>query len=307
MGTAYGVTLAGVLTGTETEVVRALVERALGTVDAHMSTFRADSDVRALDRAQAGVWVPMSSHTREVVDDARRIHALSGGAFDPTVGELVSLWGFGPAHRQARLPTEQLIAAARGRGGMHGIEVDAAAGALRATRRGATLDLSGIAKGYAVDLVAAALERAGIASYLVDVGGELRAGGAPARGGPWHVGIEHPVPGSRAVQMAVVLDEEAISTSGDYRNFFQRGGQRYSHTIDPRTGHPVRHRLASVSVIAPNAMEADALSTAFMVLGPDEGLALARQLDVAALFLSHGTGGAFEPRMTRGFAARLLG
>ena len=113
--------------------------------------------------------------------------------------------------------------------------------------------------------------------------------------------------GIDSIEHGWLADDEAISTSGDYRNFFQRGGQRYSHTIDPRTGHPVRHRLASVSVIAPNTMEADALSTAFMVLGPDEGLALARQLDVAALFLSHGTGGAFEPRMTRGFAARLLG
>ena len=157
-----------------------------------------------------------------------------------------------------------------------------------------------------MDLVARELERAGLDSYLVDVGGELRAGGHPARGGPWQIGIEQPVTGARAVHLAVSLGAEAIATSGDYRNVFEHRGRKYSHTIDPRTGYPVRHGLASVSVIAADAMQADALSTTFMVLGPDEGLALARRFGVSALFLIRGADGAFEPRMTGSFADRLL-
>jgi thiamine biosynthesis lipoprotein len=144
------------------------------------------------------------------------------------------------------------------------------------------IDLSAIAKGYAVDAVADHLQAIGIGSYLVEVGGEIRVRGHNGRGEPWTIGIERPVPGTREVQQRVHLGEQAIATSGDYRNYFERDGERFSHTIDPRTGRPIRHKLAEMSVIASSTMQADALATALMVLGPDAGLALAERDELSA-------------------------
>ena len=144
------------------------------------------------------------------------------------------------------------------------------------------------AKGFGVDKVAEHLDKEGIDRYLVEVGGELRARGYSPRHRPWRIGIERPVPGKTAVQRIVELDGNAIASSGNYRNFFDNGGVRFSHIIDPRTGEPISHALASVTVIAPTAMQADALSTALMVLGPDAGLDLAEAENLAALFIVEG-------------------
>ncbi len=303
MGTGYRISLPQRLTADETETVRASVEAALGRVDALMSTYRSDSELSAFNAAGAKEWLDVAPDTAAVMAEALRTGSLSGGAFDVTVGPLVDLWGFGPGDRQG-VPSDEAIADAAALSGQNALRFLPKRGIAK-DRDGLRVDLSGIAKGHAVDLVAERLEAAGFDSYLIDVGGELKARGRKADGAIWRVGIERPVPGERQVQRVVTLEGGAIATSGDYRNFFERGGRRYSHTIDPRTGRPVEHTLASVSVIADSAMTADSLSTALMVMGPEEGLALAESLELPALFLLRSDGNIVE-RATRAFMDRTI-
>ncbi len=303
MGTGYRISLPQRLTADETETVRASVEAALGRVDALMSTYRSDSELSAFNAAGAKEWLDVAPDTAAVMAEALRTGSLSGGAFDVTVGPLVNLWGFGPGDRQG-VPSDEAIADAAALSGQNALRFLPKRGIAK-DRDGLRVDLSGIAKGHAVDLVAERLEAAGFDSYLIDVGGELKARGRKADGAIWRVGIERPVPGEHQVQRVVTLEGGAIATSGDYRNFFERGGRRYSHTIDPRTGRPVEHTLASVSVIADSAMTADSLSTALMVMGPEEGLALAESLELPALFLLRSDGNIVE-RATRAFMDRTI-
>lgn len=304
MGTVYRVSLAERLSAEETEALRADVETELGRVDALMSTYRPASELSRFNAAATGEWLAVAPDTATVIEEALRAASISGGAFDATVGPLVDLWGFGPRDGKG-MPGDEAIADASALTGPGGFEYEPARRVLAKSRNGLRMDLSGIAKGHAVDLVAARIQAQGFENYLIDVGGELRARGRKADGTAWRIGIEHPGPGPRRVQRVVAMDSGTIATSGDYRNFFERDGRRYSHTIDPRTGQPVGHALASVSVLDDRAMTADALSTAMMVLGPDEGLALAERLDVPALFLSRGEDGIHE-RATRSFSERIV-
>ncbi len=304
MGTAYRVSLAEQLSASETETLRVGVEAALARVDALMSTYRSESELSRFNASAAGEWIGITADTASVIAEAQRTGSVSGGAFDATVGPLVDLWGFGPRHG-AGVPSDEAIADASALTGSEAFRFDSAQGAIRKFRDGLRVDLSGVAKGYAVDLVAAHLDAVGLDSYLIDVGGELEARGRKKDGSLWRIGIERPLSGRRQVQRVVVVDGGAVATSGDYRNFFEREGRRFSHTIDPRTGRPVEHALASVSVMAERAMTADALSTAMMVLGPDEGLALAERLDLPALFLLRGQDGIVE-RATPGFVDRIV-
>jgi thiamine biosynthesis lipoprotein len=238
------------------------------------------------------------AHALEVAGD-------TGGAYDPTVGPLVDLWGFGPAPRRHTRPPADAIAAARARTGWARLTLDARGRRARQPG-GVSVDLSSIAKGFAVDEVAAYLRRLGVTSYLVEIGGELRGHGTKPDGTPWWVALERPpaLPGagSGAGDLIVALHGLSVATSGDYRRFFEDGGQCYSHTIDPRTGCPVEHGLASVTVLHPECMIADALATALMVLGAAAGLAYARRCGLMALFVDRGARGV-EERMTPSFAA----
>lgn len=285
MGTGYSVAITDFPPDLDRLGLKAGIERILATVDARMSSWRADSEISLFNFAGSPSWTGVSTDTLSVVDQALRVSRLSGGAFDPTIGPLVDLWGFGPGQGGPRVPSPRRVGAALRRTGFRHIHTSASRPAIAKSRTGVEIDLSGIAKGFAVDRLAEHLNRQGIADYLVEVGGELRARGHSPRGKPWRVGIERPVPGRRAVQRIVGLAENAIATSGDYRNFFDRDGSRFSHIIDPRSGEPVAHDLASVTVIAPSTMEADALSTALMVLGPDAGLRLAERENLSALFI----------------------
>ena len=305
MGTTYHVSLAQPLSPREALSLRAGIEAVLARVDALMSTYRPDSELVRFNAAPAGARLVVSPDTAVVVDHALRTWLISGGAFDATVGPLVDLWGFGP-HDVQQLPTDEAVADASALVGSDDLAVDPATGTLVKARDGVQLDLSGIAKGHAVDRVAEHLDGAGIDAYLVDIGGELRSRGRKADRSTWRVGIEKPLPGERRLQRVLALDGESIATSGDYRNFFERGGRHYSHTIDPRSGRPVQHALAGVSVIAERAMQADALATALMVLGPDAGMALAERLALPALFLSRGAGGGVIERATRDWAGRIV-
>jgi thiamine biosynthesis lipoprotein len=225
----------------------------------------------------------------------------SGGAFDPTIGPAVNLWGFGPDPRRGEAPAPDKVAAALARCGWWRLDLD------RTSRRalqpgGLYVDLSGIAKGYAVDLLARQVKDAGIASCLVEVGGELRGCGVKPDGSPWWVALE--TPAGTASETIVALHGLSAATSGDYRKFFMDGQARYCHTIDPRTGYPVSGGPASVTVLHPRCMHADALATVLAVLGVDDGMAYARQRGIAARFLSR-AGDGFSEQVTPAFAAML--
>ena len=300
MGTRYHVTWLSASGQPDREAVRAAVEGALESVNASMSTYRDDSEITAFNRAPAGQWVSVSEDFMAVFNMARRVSEASGGAYDVSVGPLVDLWGFGPDGKPGadRVPSVAAIAEARRGVGQGALRVDPKRGALlkEAPRE---LDFSSIAKGYGVDKVAGRLAELGIGNYLVEIGGEIRAAGVSHRGTPWRVAIERPGPflsaatfgaASPAPLATLELSDRAVATSGDYRNFFEVDGHRYSHSIDPRTGWPVAHNLVSVTVLHESAALADAWATALTILGPTEAMRVAADNGLA-VYLVSATGG----------------
>ena len=244
----------------------------------------------------------VSSETFQVLLGAEEISLLTEGAFDVTAAPLIDLWGFGPMQPPDTVPAEEAISRARDRMGYQKLVLDADSLTIRKLDPRLRCDLSAIAKGYAVDLVAEALAREGIADYIVEVGGEVRTGGKNDAGDAWRIAIERPVPGEQVIQRIVPLSGMAMATSGGYRNFYEREGTRYTHTIDPRTGRPVTHDLASVTVVDELCVRADGLATGLLVLGPEEAYSLAVEHDLAALFLVAEEGG-FSERVTPAFEA----
>lgn len=295
MGTYYRVTAR--CPDSEPVQLQQTLSEELLTVNAQMSTYDADSELMRFNRSQPGIWVPVSADLVGVLAAALEISELSDGAFDPTVARLVSLWGFGPEGPVTEPPDSATVNAALAEAGFQKLEVDPANGAVRRMTP-LSVDLSAIAKGHGVDRLSERLRQMACSDFLVDIGGEVRAQGQNAQGRIWRVGVEVPDPTRMgSIQRVLVLEDVAVATSGDYRNFIDLEGERYSHTIDPRTGYPVRHTLASVTVIHPSAMWADGLATALNVLGPESGFELAEQQGLAALFLIRGPNG-FEERYT---------
>lgn len=307
MGSTYTVkVVTGPLDPKSHQTIERAIAETLTSIDASMSTWRADSELSRFNTAQTTDPVAISAPLQAVIGEALRIGALTGGAFDVTVGPLVNAWGFGPAGEQSP-PDEATLTALRARVGLDKLVLDPAAGTLRKTRADVYVDLSAIAPGHGVDRLALALEALGYTEYLVEISGELRARGHNADDEPWRVGIERPAsqPDSeaRAIREVITLDDASLATSGDYRNYYERDGKRLSHTIDPRTGRPIEHRLASVSVVTARSSTADALATALNVLGPDDGFAFAQAQGLAALFIVRAPDGAFGERVTASFAA----
>lgn len=284
MGTTWHVTYLPVAGGAEPEVLGRALEERLAAVNASMSTWQPDSEISRFNRSPPGSWVPVSAPFAEVVAAALAIGELSDGAYDVTVGPLVELWGFGPARPRLDLPGDAAIRAQRELVGQQFLELDREQRRMRRLRE-VELDLSSIAKGYAVDLLAEALQTQRITDFLVEVGGEMRLSGTSPRGDAWRVAVERPQPGARSVALGIALTDVAIATSGDYRNYFEVDGRRYSHSIDPRTGRPVAHDLVSVTVIAADCMRADGWATALTVLGAEEALALAESQGLAVYLL----------------------
>ena len=304
MGTRYNVKVVGSLAEAERTAIGRDVERVLAEVDLAMSTYKQQSELSRLNRHPAGPAFHASPGLREVLVEARRIHALSGGAFDVTVGPLVNRWGFGPDRKRPVPPDDAELATLRARvGDAHLVWTGET---LTKARDDVYVDLSAIAKGYGVDRVAAAIDARGHDAYMVEVGGEVRVRGLNPDGRPWQIGVERPVGGEgQPLQRVLSLRDVSLATSGDYRNYYEVDGRRVSHTIDARTGRPITHALASVTVIHPSCMTADALATALSVLGPDEGEALARREDLAVMLLVRGPDGRFEERLTPRFKALL--
>lgn len=286
--------------------VRAALERVLDGIVAQMSHWEPGSDLSRFNRSAGDAWMELPEELCRVLACALRIADETSGAFDPAVGALVALWGFGPrgAGPRRTLPSADEVARARGRGGWRSIRFDPAA--RRASRPGGVeLDFSGIAKGYAVDQVAGALAALGIADFLVEIGGELRARGCRSDGRPWQVAIATPGSLRAARPPILALRDRAVATSGDRWHAWTLDGRRYSHTIDPRSGWPVPDTLASVTVVHDECMQADALATALSVLGADEGLAFARRRGLCAAFALREPGGGESLRMTDGFGELL--
>ena len=303
MGTTYRVKLRAALRRAERASIAAELSERLDRIEQLMSTYRPDSELSRFNRHQGPDPFPVSSETLRVFQIAREISELSGGAFDVTVAAIVNAWGFGATDRPPGTPEPQELARLLQHVGYRLISVDASARALSKADPSVRCDLSAIAKGFAVDELGTLLEKLGYGDFLIEIGGELKGSGRRADGQPWRVGVEQPDAENRLARRVVPLDNQAIATSGDYRDWYEERGQRISHTIDPRTGTPIRHGLASVSVVHPTAAHADALATALNVLGPREGYALAESAGIAAYFVRRVGEGEFEAFATPAFEA----
>jgi thiamine biosynthesis lipoprotein len=284
--------------------VGTIIQEELRAVNAEMSTYQPRSTLSLFNSAPVGAWFPVSPQLAEVVAAAGVLNRESGGAFDVTVGPLVNLWGFGPPEASG-VPDRQSIEATLERIGHRQLDLSFDPPRLR-KRADLYVDLSAIAKGHGVDRVVLRLEEAGCDAMLVDVGGEVRGTGRSPSRRPWRIGVEVPDPGGEGgIQRVISLADGALATSGDYRNFLEADGRRYSHTIDPRTGYPVEHGLASVTVLHASAMWADGYATLLNVLGPVDGMEFARVKGLAALFIIR-TDAGFEERYTRELQSALV-
>lgn len=301
MGTHYSIKIIDLPRAVPTAELRAAIESRLSAINQMMSTYLPDSELSQFNRSGEGDWVAVSPELFEVVRAAQQMSEFSDGAFDASVGPLVNLWGFGPQPRRDQIPGDEELATVRKVVGYQLLEIRQQPPALRKSKSDLYIDLSAIAKGYAVDQLAVILTQFGIADFLVEIGGEILARGHNAHDQPWRIAVEVPAAGARLVYRVMSLHDVGIATSGDYRNFFSIDGQRYSHTIDPSTGRPVEHNTASVTVVAKTAMHADAAATALLVMGPDKGLQLAEQLELEALYLLRHDE-RIEQRGTAGFA-----
>ncbi|MCA9192973.1 MAG: FAD:protein FMN transferase [Planctomycetales bacterium] len=251
-----------------------LIQDELEQVNQQMSTYLPDSEVSRFNQYKNTDWFEVSSDTASVVSLALEISDWSQGAFDVTVGPLVDLWGFGPETPPQKQLSQEIIDATLARVGYENLHVRLDPPALRKDNAELHVDLSAIAKGHGVDRVATVLEKLGAKSFFVEIGGEVIARGRRADGQPWQVGIEQPVENKREIQQVIGLEDRALATSGDYRNFYVIEGKRFSHTIDPHSGWPVESPVASASVLAESCALADGLATCMMAMG-SEGLMLA--------------------------------
>ena len=303
MGTTYHIT---VVTGAFQGVagLKEKIDFRLKEINHSMSTYQKDSEISRFNRfSEAGQKFKISNDFFQVMKAGQTIYRLSGGAWDATVNPLLELWGFGQGTCEHTVPPQNEITALLPDVGFSNIEILPPDFLLK-KRAAVTIDLSSIAKGYGVDQVADLIRRDGFDNYLVEIGGEIVAAGNRKDGLPWRIGINRPQPDSAfdEVYKVVALHNQAFATSGDYRNFFEAGGIRYSHVIDPRSGYPVSNGVASVSIVADNCTLADGLATAVMVMGADKGLDLVNRLaGVEGLIIVEKKDGTLVNYFSKGF------
>lgn len=290
MGATFAVSVDADLSPDERARVREAIDVQLDRVNRLMSTYDPGSEVSRFNRHESTEPFAVSTEVLAVLARAAEVSERSGGAFDVTVAPIVDAWGFGATDPSGPRPDEGELDSLLTLVGYRGLALDLESGTVSKPDPAIRIDLSAIAQGYAADAVAAALGQLGLSSYLVDVGGEIRAAGTRRSGRPWRVGVERPDDAGGLWGTAEIRDE-GVATSGDYRNWFEEAGVRYAHIIDPRTGQPTRMRGASVTVIHESAALADAWATALCVLGPDEGYELARREGLAAVFITRSDGG----------------
>jgi thiamine biosynthesis lipoprotein len=288
MGTTYNIKVVSTLEQVEALKLQDKIDLALKQVNQEMSTYIPDSEISLFNQSNAGEVFEISPGFTRVLKESIRLGELSDGKLDITVGPLVNLWGFGPELRPEKVPSESVIATTLARVGLNKLHL--VGNQLSKDISNLYVDLSTTAKGYGVDIVAELIEANGIGNYLVEIGGEMRLKGFKHTGELWAIAIEKPILDHsgehRGVQQIVIPKDNAVATAGDYRNYFEADGQRFSHIIDPNTGKPINHNLVSVTVVHPSSMTADGLSTTLMVMGTKQGMEFAVKNNLAALFIS---------------------
>jgi len=297
MGSQYHITIADIPHDVDAAIVEKVIRDQIDTLYHTVSTFLPDSELSRLNEAPSGRWIEISPRLYHLLSESIQLSQLTQGCFDITVGEMVNLWGFGPDFTDDQIPDAAAIKKALSQVGFQHIELRVDPYAVQ-KHKAPHLDLSAVDQGFAADLIAGYLDSVGSHDYLIDIAGEFKANGSGLQGVGWRVGIERPLSSMQApskssaerstaaaIDDVIVLQNAGLATSGDYRNFFEKDGSRYSHTIDPATGKPVTHDLCSVTVIHPSAATADAIATALMVMGPERGEQFARQQGISARFV----------------------
>lgn len=303
MGTTFQVKIVRGEAVLDVEELDREINARLVEVNRQMSTYQDDSEISQFNRSHTTDWVGISSDFAYVLSVAREISLLSDGAFDITVGPLVNLWGFGPEAVPERIPPADSIAARTAWTGYGKVEVDLSKSAVKKAMPDVYCDLSAVAKGFGVDRIASYLDSLGMGHYFIEIGGEVRTKGQNHLGHFWRVGIASPS-GRGGASRALSMHDQSMATSGDYHNYFEKDGVRYSHTIDPRTGRPITHALASVSVVHELCAYADGLATAINVMGPEKGLVFAEEQKLA-VFIVVRNGEGFVEVMTSEFGKLL--
>lgn len=284
MGTTYTVKVAGTPATIDADAIRREIDAVLASTDIEMSTYRSDSAISRFNAAASTDWIEVPASLAKVVAVSREISERSGGAFDITIAPLIAAWGFGPSGEPASLPGEAEIAALRERMGYELLDVRLAPPALRKRHPELTIDVNGVAPGYAVDVLAERFLALGVRDFMIDIGGEVLARGRNARGEVWRIAVERPIDDIPAPFEVIQLDNASVTTSGEYRHYFERDGVRYSHTIDPRSGHPIES-YGSVCIFGDSSLVIDAWATVFNVLGPDAGIELAEREGIAVMYV----------------------
>ena len=297
MGTTYHIKYIPLSESPAQEEIQKLVDTLLSDLESSMSTYKSDSQVSRFNQDSKKTAFTFGYDAKKVINQALVIGALSNGALDITVAPLVELWCFGK-NKTSQIPTDGKIKEAKLRTGLGHLKFDSKN--LQVTNPLVQINLSSIAKGYAVDEVAALLSAWTLDNFMVEIGGEIKVKGTKLGTAPWVLGIEKPSTGERAVQLSFPALNLALATSGDYRNFFEKDGRRYSHIIDPLTAKPVTHKLASVTVIHESCMVADGWATAFLAMGTKKAMEIAKEQGLA-VYLIYKKGDHFETAMTEQF------
>lgn len=286
MGTSYSVQWTQLPDSSDITQVKSEIETRLEEINDLMSTYLPHSQLSGFNRSRETGWHAVEPELAELIALALEISQRSAGAFDVTVGPLVNLWGFGPDETEFSFPTTTEIKIAKRSVGYQYLQVRLEPPALNKKIVDLHVDLSAIAKGYAVDQLAKILDSHNFRHYMIEIGGEVKGKGNAPHGEAWRIGIQTPQSGQDDVAAVLSLHNVGVATSGDYRNYFEHDGVIYSHTINPATGYPVEHNLISVTVIHPSTAVADAWATAFMVLGPRKTYEIAQQKKLAVFLIT---------------------
>lgn len=303
MGSSYSIQYVREAGGPAPAQVQAAVEAILHDIDQHYSTYRADSTVSQFNRLPAHRCMILPKDMRELVGFGLHLAQLSDGAYDLTVEPLLRLWGFGPQARHEQIPGARALARAQQRVGYQHLRLEGQALCKDAPVQ---LDFNSIAAGHAVDLLAARLQAMGVTSFVAEATGELKAVGRKPDGSPWRIALQLPGPDRQMARRLYPVQGLSVSSSGDYRHYFEDNGQRYSHAFDARLGRPVDHDLAAVTVLDASAMQADGYSTLLLILGPQRAWAFAVEHELPAMFVTRTEGG-FVSRATPAFERALKG
>jgi len=283
MGTTFNIKASKPTENISDKELKIIIKTRLDEINQRMSTYVSNSELSLINQSKTQVKQKISPALLKVLTAAKEVNVNSGGAFDVTVAPLVDLWGFGPKASKSEAPKDNEIETLLAQIGDQYYSLGESD--ITKHKRNLSLDLSALAKGYAVDQAALVLEQQGIKNYLVEIGGELRLKGEKHNNKKWNVSIDKPTVNTKKLQKILSITDIAMATSGDYRNFFEENGVRFSHTIDPRTGRPITHKLASVTVFHESSMYADAWATAMMVLGSKKGFEVAKKEGLPVFFV----------------------